>query len=403
MSGRPKHRIPASYYRGGTSRALIFNRSDLPPDRDQWAEIFRGTIGSPDPYGRQLDGMGGGISSLSKICVVGPATIPGADVDYTFVQVEIKGNFVDYAGNCGNMSAAIGPYAYDLELIDRDAVVDTVSKTETTALATVRIHNTNTGKVVAATFPVIPGVEAESSGEFSIDGVSGTASKIQLDFLDPAGSKTRSLFPSSKIVDIFHDLPGFDGPVEATLIDAANPAVFISPSTIGLEDATILPSNLEQCPALLEKLDVIRTHAAVRMGMVNTLKEAQQITSIPKICIISPPITHKLLNGKTIDACEIDLVARAISVGQPHRAIPITLSLATAAAAKIKGTIVNQAISGKDIVQSPEIVIGHPSGSLTVGAKFEDNAEIGEIPDLLHVTVFRTARRLFEGIVFWKS
>lgn len=374
----------------------MFKQSDLPPERDDWAPIFTGTIGSPDPNGRQMDGMGGGISSLSKICVVGTPTAESADVDYTFAQIEVKGTYVDYASNCGNMSAAIGPFAYDWGLVDRDAVLNDDGKT-----ATVRIHNTNTKKIIHSTFPVIPGVEAVSDGDFAIDGISGTAAKIQLDFINPGGSKTGKLLPSGNVVDVFENLPGFDSPVSATLIDAANPVIFVNADDVGLVNPAILPDQLELLPDVLARLETIRTHGAIKMGFVKTLSEAQLTTSVPKICIVSKPSSHILFDrATTLSETEIDVVIRAMSVGQPHRAIPITVALATAAAARLSGSIVNDALAkDRPAVDADGITIGHASGKIVVGAKFEGG---GETLKLAYATVFRTARRLFEGTVFWK-
>ncbi|KAK7207842.1 PrpF protein [Myxozyma melibiosi] len=397
---RPQNRLPAAYYRGGTSRAIMFNQADLPESREAWAPIFTGTIGSPDSNGRQLDGMGGGISSLSKICVVGaPAgAAKEADVDYTFAQVEVRNTHVDYASNCGNMSAAIGPFAYDWGLVDRASVLNADKKT-----ATVRIHNTNTRKIIHSTFPVIPGAEAVSDGEFAIDGVSGTAAKIQLDFINPGGSKTGKLLPSGNVVDVFDDLPGFDRPVSATLIDAANPVIFINADAVGLRDPAILPDQLELLPDVLARLETIRNYGALKMGFVKTLEEAQLTTSVPKICVVSRPVSHILFDRKTtLSATEIDVVVRAMSVGQPHRAIPITVALATAAAARLEGSVVHDALAkNREPADKDGITIGHSSGKIVVGAKFE-GGEGDEPLKLAHATVYRTARRLFEGVVYWK-
>ncbi|KAK9450768.1 PrpF protein [Limtongia smithiae] len=393
-SGHNKqNRIPASYYRGGTSRALMFVDRDLPADRQQWAPIFTGTIGSPDANGRQLDGMGGGISSLSKVCVVSAGSSLGADkadVDYTFAQVQVKGTYVDYAGNCGNMSAAIGPFAYDNELVDRSRV------SNGDGTATVRIHNTNTGKLLNATFPIIEGEEAATDGDFAIDGVGGTGAKIELNFIRPGGSKTGKLLPTGNVIDVLEDLPEGVGSVHATLLDAANPAVFVDAAEIGVEDPTVLPAKLDTQTDILRKLEIIRTHGSVKMGITDNLEEAAKVTSIPKICFVSRPSTHKLLDGRAISAESVDVVVRAISVGQPHRAIPITLALATAAAAKLPGTIVNRVVNTSKGGDDSSVTIGHASGTVVVDAEYMDS-------ELMHVTVFRTARRLFEGMVFWRA
>lgn len=376
-SSRKQHRLPASYYRGGTSRAIIFRQDDLPKDRKEWEPIFCGAIGSPDPNGRQLDGLGGGISSLSKVCVVGPSSIPEADVDYTFVAIGVKVWDVDYSSNCGNMTSAIGPFAVDTGMVETNAK-------EGEGMATVRIHNTNTGKIIHSSFPMVDS-EAASTGEFAIDGVAGTAAKIELAFIDPAGSKTGKLLPTGNITDIL------DG-VKATCIDAGNPAVFIQAEDVEV-DGTILPDDVDAHPTLLAKLESIRRKASVAMGL--SRDEASTPGSIPKIAMISRSKSHKLLSGEIIDGNSIDLVVRALSVGQPHRAVPITVAMATAAAANIKGSTVYNNVSSEK-ADPDRITLGHSSGKIVVGAKFDEEGS------LKHATVFRTARRLMDGFVYWK-
>ncbi|KAI1961201.1 SUMO1 sentrin specific peptidase 8 [Ophidiomyces ophidiicola] len=368
-------RIPAAYYRGGTSRGLIFHTKHLPQSRSEWAPIFRGVMGSPDPNGRQLDGIGGGISSLSKICVVGPSSRPGVDVDFTFVQVGVKNSDLDYSGNCGNLSSAIGPFAVDSGIFLPD-----VQRGE----ATVRIFNTNTGKIINATFPVFDR-EAVAYGDFAIDGVAGTAAKIQLDFMNPGGSKTGKMLPTGQVVDCI------DG-VRATCVDVGNPSVFLSAEELGV-DGTILPDDTQNVPGLLQRLESIRQKATMMMGMARSPGEVP--ASIPKIGFVSPPSSHSLLSGEKLDESSVDVVVRAISVGQPHRALPITTSLSLAAAAKIPGSIVNQYLR-PGAEKKEELVIGHSSGKLVVGARIGDDGEVER------ATVYRTARRLMEGTVYWK-
>lgn len=370
--------LPAAYYRGGTSRAIFFKRDDLPEDTTQWDKIFLGAIGSPDRYGRQLDGLGGGISSLSKVCVVGPSRQPGgeADVDYTFVAIGVRDDTLDYSSNCGNMSAAVGPFAVDSgmhEVPPSDGKGD-----EGSDLATVRIYNTNTKKVINATFPVVDG-EAAASGDFSIDGVSGTAARVQLDFVRPAGSRTGALLPTGNVVD---EVEG----VRATLIDAGNPCCFVSAADLGVDGAMSAQKIDEDAP-LLERLESIRRRAAVMMGLAKTTDKAPG--SVPKIAFVSPPKG----NGTSGD-----IVVRAMSVGQPHKAIPVTVALAVAAAAKIPNSTVaeNMHAGAGPSIKQEGIDISHASGSLKVGAKFDAQGH------LEFATVFRTARRLMEGRVFWK-
>ncbi|KAF4632516.1 hypothetical protein G7Y89_g5603 [Cudoniella acicularis] len=350
-NSKPQNRLAASYYRGGTSRALIFHRADLPFDPEAWSPIFLGALGSPDPNGRQLDGLGGGISSLSKICVVGPSTHLDADVDYTFAAIGVKNSEVDYSSNCGNMTSAIGPFAVDRGLF---VVGDEEGDVK------VRIHNTNTGKIIHASFGVVGG-EATASGEFAIDGVAGTGSKIQLAFMDPAGSKTGKLLPTGNAVDVF------DG-VEASCIDAGNPCVFVRAESLGI-DGSILPDAVDADPALLGRLEKIRCAAAVAMG----INKAGEPTpgSIPKIAMVSPPQSHQLLSGERIGETAMDLVVRALSVGQPHRAVPITVSLAIAAATNIKGSTVQKCVSSER-VDEDGITLSHPTGKMMVGAGFDE-------------------------------
>ncbi|RJE27308.1 DUF453 domain protein [Aspergillus sclerotialis] len=376
--------IPASYYRGGTSRALIFNKKDLPANKDDWKPIFIGAMGSPDPNGRQLNGMGGGISSLSKICVVNASNHEDAQVDFTFVQVGIKNTGLDCAGNCGNMTSAIGPYAMYSGIVDASTSSSPNPKGED--LATVKLYNTNTQKHIHATFPISNG-EPDLSGSFAIDGVSGTAAKIQLDFIDPAGSKTGTLLPTGNKIDLING-------IRTSCIDAGNPCVFVSASDLNITDLSHLrPDDLQSQPELLEKLESIRRQATIRMGMAHS--DTDVPPSIPKICIVDTPTgSYRDLSGQIHQDKEgVDVTVRAISTQQPHKALPITAGLALSAAARLEGTVVH------GVVREPareEITIGHPSGTLVVGAKYEEGSR-----RLERVTVYRTARRLMEGVVYW--
>ncbi|CAG8090337.1 unnamed protein product [Penicillium salamii] len=373
----PQHSLPAAYYRGGTSRAIFFDQKDLPRDREQWNAIFLGSIGSPDPYGRQLDGLGGGISSLSKICVVGESTRPDADVDYTFVSIGVKDSAVDYSSNCGNMSSAVGPFAVDSQLFPVSF--------QNSGIVTVRIHNTNTGKIIKSTFPVVDG-EAAASGEFAIDGVAGTAALVQLEFINPAGSRTGKLFPTGKTIDIF------DG-IEATCVDAANPCTFVRSVDLGVA-GDISPDEISAHPNLLQRLDSIRRQAGVRMGLAQSREMVPP--SVPKICLVSSPISNtRALQTQAAD--NPDILVRAVSVGQPHKAVPITAALALASAAKTETSTV-ASVMNKEQASNAGITLGHASGNLLVDADFGDGDGL-----LKSATVFRTARRLFEGRVFWKN
>lgn len=352
----------------------MFRERDLPADKSLWPPIFRSTIGSPDPNGRQLDGMGGGVSSLSKVCVVGPSNVDGVDVDYTFAAIGVKDDEVDFSSNCGNMTSAVGPFAVDAGLVARpnDGEVS------------VTIRNTNTGKLIRATFPVVDG-EAVADGQFAIDGVAGTASKIQLSFLNPAGSKTGKTLPTGNVTDII------DG-ITATCIDVGNPCVFVPAAELSLS-GTLLADEMEAHLTLLKQLDSIRRQAAVAMGISKNTSEVPG--SIPKIAMVSPPQKHRLLSGEEMDESSCDVIVRAISVGQPHRACPITVGMALAVASRLKGSTVNKCTSEKP-VDDDGVTIGHNSGKLLVSANFDQH---GTVQD---TTVFRTARRLMDGKVFWK-
>ncbi len=372
--------IPAVFMRGGTSKAIMFHAHDLPVDRDAWTRIFTAAIGAPDPYGRQLDGMGGGVSSLSKVCVIAPSARDDADVDYTFAQVMIREAAVDYRGNCGNMSSAVGPFALDEGLV-----------TASGETATVRIFNTNTGKIIHGTFPVEDG-RARFDGDLAIPGVGGTGAPIRLDFLSPGGATTGRLLPSGTPLDRL-EVPGI-GSVEVSLVDAANAAVFVRARDVGLT-GTELPDALEARRDVLARLDAIRRAASVRMGIAPDEESARKVTSVPFVAVVAPPADAPSLSGDPVRAAEVDLVARVISNGQWHRALPLTISLCTAVAARIAGTVVAEALS--PAAGDGALRLGMPSGVLTVGADVsrEDGTWVAHAGSF-----YRTARRLFDGRVW---
>ncbi|KAF3765021.1 hypothetical protein M406DRAFT_61969 [Cryphonectria parasitica EP155] len=396
-----QNRLPAAYYRGGTSRAVIFRAQDLPPDKEKWPAIFHGVLGSPDAEnGRQLDGMGGGISSLSKICVVGPSTVgERADVDYTFAAVGVRDSGVDYSSNCGNMSAAIGPFAVDSGMVtpqrardhgnhddnDHDGSQDVV----------VNIHNTNTGKIIRSTFPLVDdGGEAAASGDFAIDGVAGTAAPVRLDFLDPAGSRTGRLLPTGRAADTVEGS-------QATCIDVGNPCVFVKAEEVvgqkmpeeGDDDKkSFMPQDMEKDLDLMNLLDTIRRAAGVRMGLAGQPADVPE--SVPKIAMVWVPQFRRRDDGemspeekeKKRGKSAGDICVRALSVGQPHRAVPVTVALSLAAAADIPGSVVQQCLDQ----------VSHPTGLLKVDAKYDAGGKLES------AAVYRTARRLMEGTIFWK-
>jgi 2-methylaconitate cis-trans-isomerase PrpF len=377
----PQRAIPAVFMRGGTSRAIMFHARDLPADRAAWDAIFMAALGTPDPHGRQLDGMGGGISSLSKVCVLAPSAREDADIDYTFAQVLIREPRVDYKGNCGNMSSAVGPFAVDEGLVRTEG--DT---------ATVRIFNTNTKKLIHSTFALEDG-RARVTGALAIPGVAGTGAPVRLDFIRPGGATTGKLLPSGRVVDLL-EVPGF-GPIEASLVDAANACAFVRAADIGLTGQE-LPEQLEARPEVLRLLDAIRLQASVRMGIAPDIEAARGISTVPYIGFVSPPAEAPTLSGERVAAAEIDLGARMISNGQPHRALPLTASLCTAVAARIAGSVVAGCVPARTPPDGA-LRLGMPSGVLTVGADVgqEDGAWVARAGSF-----YRTARRLFDGRVW---
>ena len=373
-------RIPAVFMRGGTSNAVVFHERDLPADRAQWDEIFLAAIGSPDPYGRQLDGMGGGVSSLSKVCVIGPSTRPDADIDYTFAQVQVREAKVDYGANCGNMSSAMGPFAVD------EGVVK-VSGPE----ALVRVHNTNTKKIIWSRFPVDDG-QAAVDGDMAIPGVAGTGAPVKLEFREPGGATTGKLLPTGNVADDL-DVPGL-GKVRVSMVDAANACVFARAADLGIK-GTELPDEIDGNPALLEKLEAIRVAASVAMRITKSPEDAARKKSVPFVGFVSPPQQARTLTGESIGAEAVDLTGRMMSNGQPHRALPLTCTLCMAVAARLPGSVVAEAARASADPEA-EVRIAMPSGVLTVAAsvrKLEGqwHAEQGAF--------YRTQRRMFEGAV----
>jgi 2-methylaconitate cis-trans-isomerase PrpF len=366
--------------RGGTSKAVMFRQDDLPANRKDWDPIFLQVMGSPDPNGRQLDGMGGGISSLSKICVIGPSSRPDADVDYTFAQIGVRDTFVDYSANCGNMSSAVGPFALEEGLVTAPGSGEAV----------VRIHNTNTSKIIVARFPVEGGTLA-ATGEMDIDGVAGKAAPIRLEFLEPGGARTGKLLPSAKAVDEF-EIAGL-GRVRASCVDAANPCVFVEASAVE-KSGDELPDALERDAEFLKRMEDIRCAASVAMGIAGDKDQARRMTGIPKVAMVSPPRAGRTLSGRELGVVDADIWVRMISVGQPHRAVPITGAICLAVAVRIPGSV--PAVSTNT---AGPIRIAHPSGVTLVDARVSSTgagavkAEFG--------AVYRTARRLFEGNVVY--
>ena len=375
----PRLTLPAVFMRGGTSRAIMFHRKDL-PEQAAWDPIFLAAMGSPDPNGRQLNGMGGGISSLSKICILSPSAREDADIDYTFAQVQIREAAVDYRGNCGNMSSAVGPFAVDEGIVRPNG--DT---------ATVRIFNTNTSKIIRSTFALRDG-KAATDGDLAIPGVAGTGAPVRLDFMAPGGAGTGRLLSTGNVRD-WLEVPGH-GSIEVSMVDAARPCVIVRARDLGLT-GTELPEALDTNTALLTRLEAIRRTAAIAMGLAANQEEARNSPSIPSIGFIAPPTDSPTLSGETIRANDVDLIARFISNGQPHRALPVTSSLCTAVAARITGTLVSEALQAEP---AGSIRIGMPSGILTVGADVTQDA--AGTWTAHSGAFYRTARRLFDGRIY---
>ncbi|GAB4064132.1 PrpF family protein [Ancylobacter sonchi] len=376
----PQIAIPAVYMRGGTSRAIIFHAADLPVDPAARDAIILAAIGSPDPNRRQLDGLGGAISSLSKIAIVGPSSRPDADVDYTFGQVAIDAPLVGYKGNCGNISSAIGPFALDEGLVAADG-----------DSATVRIHNTNTGKVIVARFPVSGG-RAAVEGDFELQGVAGKGAPIRMSFLEPGGAATGRLLPTGRAQDELA-VEGI-GTVTVSLVDAANPAVFVDARSLGMTGLE-LPDEIEARPGLLAKLEAIRVAAAVAMGIAATEEEARtRIRNLPLVGILAAPVDAPTLSGKTLPASSFHILARMISAGQPHKASPLTGAMCLAIAMRLPGTIAAE-LAHLPSDPDADLVVAHPSGLLPVAARLSREGE----PHADEAVVYRTARRLMQGSV----
>jgi 2-methylaconitate isomerase len=377
----PQKKLPAVFMRGGTSKAIIFHARDLPNSRAEWEPIFLSVIGSPDPNMRQLNGMGGGVSSLSKVCVIGPPSHPGADVDYTFAQVLIDKARVDYNSNCGNMSSAIGPFAVDEGLVPKPR----------DGKAVVRIHNTNTKKIIVSRFGM-DGDEAAVAGDMALDGVAGTGAPIRLEFMEPGGAKTGKLLPTGKAADML-EVPGL-GRVPASIVDAANPCVFVPADAIGAT-ATELPGEIEQNAQLLAKLEAIRRAASVAMGIAPDPDKAGSL-SVPFVAFVARPVAMRVLSGRTLAPADMDIAVRMMSNGQAHRATPLTGALCLAVATRIPGSIPNEMARRPSGGTSR---IAHASGLIVVDAKID---QIKGQPHAEYAAVYRTARRLFDGRVHYR-
>ncbi|WP_298636227.1 2-methylaconitate cis-trans isomerase PrpF [uncultured Umboniibacter sp.] len=385
MTYLPQQRVAATYMRGGTSKGVFFKRCDLPleaqqpgPERD--ALLLR-AIGSPDPYGKQTDGMGGATSSTSKTVIVDVSQQPDHDVDYLFGQVAIDRAFVDWSGNCGNLSAAVGAFAIAQGLVSPERVPQN-------GVAEVRIWQKNISKTIITKVHIHNG-EVKELGEFELDGVTFPAEEIEVAFLDPVDGGGQ-IFPTGNAVDQL-TVPGHDS-LSVTMINAGIPTVFFNASDLGFS-GTELQDDINNDVALLEKLELFRAHAAMRMGLIKTLDEAKQRQHTPKIAWVASPEAYTASSGKRVNADAIDVLIRAMSMGKLHHAMMGTAAVAIAAAAAIEGTLVNIAAGG---IAREAICFGHPSGTLTVGARAElcDGAWHIE-----RAVMGRSARVLMEGYI----
>jgi probable AcnD-accessory protein PrpF len=390
MANVSQIRIPATYMRGGTSKGVFFRLQDLPaktqvhgPARD--ALLLR-VIGSPDPYGKQIDGMGAATSSTSKTVILAKSARADHDVDYTFGQVSIDTAFVDWSGNCGNLSAAVGPFAISNGLIDP-------SRVPKNGLATIRIWQTNIGKTIVAQVPMTDGAVQET-GDFELDGVTFPAAEVQLEFLDPAdegdGEAGGAMFPTGKLVDDL-DVPGL-GTLRATMINAGIPTIFVDAAALGYTGAE-LQDAINGDPQALAKFEAIRAHGAVRMGLIKHIDEAAKRQHTPKVAFVARPIDYIASSGKKVSGSDIDLNVRALSMGKLHHAMMGTAAVAIGTAAAIPGTLVNLAAGGE---ARSAVRFGHPSGTLRVGAEAR---QVDGDWVVTKAIMSRSARVLMEGWV----
>ncbi|MFH4489064.1 2-methylaconitate cis-trans isomerase PrpF [Vibrio diabolicus] len=378
-------KVPATYMRGGTSKGVFFNLDDLPQEaqvagaaRDK---LLLRVIGSPDPYAKQIDGMGGATSSTSKTVIVSRSSQDGHDVDYLFGQVSIDKPFVDWSGNCGNLSAAVGPFAIHAGLIPQDRIPEN-------GIVTVRVWQVNISKTILIHVPIVNGFVQET-GEFELDGVTFPAAEIQVDFVDPSDGEG-SMFPTGNLVDdlVVPDLGTFN----ATFINAGIPTIFIDAESIGYQ-GTELQDDINNDDAALAMFESIRAHGALKMGLISELEEAQTRQHTPKIAFVSKPKSYQSSSGKAVNESEIDVLVRALSMGKLHHAMMGTAAVAIASAACVPGTLVNLAAGGGE---KESVTFGHPSGALKVGAQAKQ-AEQGWV--VQKAIMSRSARILMEGFV----
>ncbi|NHB57683.1 2-methylaconitate cis-trans isomerase PrpF [Acinetobacter sp. 194] len=388
MSFAAQIKIPATYMRGGTSKGVFFKLDDL-PERAQVAgqardDLLLRVIGSPDPYGKQIDGMGGATSSTSKTVILSKSSQPDHDVDYLFGQVSIDKAFVDWSGNCGNLTAAVGSFAISNGLIDSARIPEN-------GLCTVRIWQANIQKTIIAHVPVTNG-EVQETGDFELDGVTFPAAEVQIEFLDPAddGEEGGSMFPTGNVVDEL-TVPEI-GTFKVTMINAGIPTIFLNAEDIGYT-GTELQDQINNDDAALKRFETIRAYGALKMGLISDISEAKSRQHTPKVAFVSPPKSYQSSSGKDVHETDVDLLVRALSMGKLHHAMMGTAAVAIGTAAAIPGTLVNLAAGGQD---REAVRFGHPSGTLRVGA--QATIENGQWV-VQKAIMSRSARVLMEGWV----
>lgn len=375
-----KYQIPCTIFRGGTSKGLYLMEKHLPPPGKSRDDLLLRLMGSPDP--KQIDGLGGGVSVTSKVAIIAPSEREGVDVDYTFAQVSVEKPIVSYVGNCGNISSGVGPFAIESGLVE-------AQDGETT----VRVYNTNTKKVMIERVQT-PGKQVSYEGDCAIAGVAGTAAPVKIYITQPGGSVFPNLLPTGNPRDIL-EIPGV-GPVPVSIVDAANPLVFVSADAIGLTGAE-LPQEMDRDEELLAMLEDIRGMAAQTLGLVSDYRKASNITpGVPKMTVIAPPMDYATTTGRQISAEGINLTGRMMSMQKAHPTYAMTGAMCTAAAAVIPGTIVNELCTAQP--DDTAIRIGHPEGVFEAGVKYRI-MEDGRV-EILETYAFRTARMLMKGTAF---
>ena len=382
---KPQIKVPATYMRGGTSKGVFFNLTDLPKPAQVAGEardnLLLRVIGSPDPYAKQTDGMGGATSSTSKTVILSKSEQADHDVDYLFGQVAIDKPFVDWSGNCGNLTSAVGAFAISNGLVDK-------SRVPNNGVAIVRVWQANINKSILVHVPMTNG-EVQETGDFELDGVTFAAAEVKLEFMDPADGDG-ALFPTGNVVDDL-EVPGV-GTLKATMINAGIPTVFINAADINYT-GTELQDDINNDVAALKKLETIRAYGAVKMGLITNISEAQTRQHTPKVAFVAAPLDYAASSGKFIEAANINLLVRAMSMGKLHHAMMGTAAVAIGTAAAIEGTLVNIAAGGGAL---SEVNFGHPSGTLKVGAEAKNNAGNWLVTK---ASMSRSARVLMEGVV----